>query len=324
MQWDYGKPARGESLDKVCFYENLTHLVDLVEPLWYDDYLERQHELQNLVLQKAEEMKPDLILFIPYTDQFSVNTLEQLKKRFSTYAWFGDDQWRFNSYSSKLAPHFTYVSTTDPWSVTKYKKLGITPIVTQWAAQKYSEDISPISCGESYQYEVSFVGGKNRYRTWFINELAKHGIQVECFGADWPNGRVSYLEMEQIFRKSKINLNISNSIGQDTKFILSSLRNLTKCYRAKKTSEQIKARNFEIPLAGGFQLSNYVLGLERYLNVGQEVAVYTSTDECVQQIQYYLENEDLRQQITVAGHERTKAEHTYTNRLAHILGEIWD
>ena len=60
--------------------------------------------------------------------------------------------------------------------------------------------------------------------------------------------------------------------------------------------EQIKARNFEIPLAGGFQLSNYVPGLEKYLKIGDEIAVYNTPEECAQQVEYYLANDEIRRE----------------------------
>lgn len=90
-----------------------------------------------------------------------------------------------------------------------------------------------------------------------------------------------------------------------------------------KRAEQINARNFEIPLAGGFQLSNYVPGLEKYLKVGEEILAYNTPEECVQQVEYYLENEELRREIISKRHERTKKEHMYLYRLETILEEIW-
>jgi len=156
-----------------------------------------------------------------------------------------------------------------------------------------------------------------------IKRLAHSGINVECFGAGWPNGRVSFERMEQIFRKSRINLNISNSINHDIRFVLSSARSLASYFRSAKRAEQVKARNFEIPLAGGFQLSNYVLGLERHLTIGKEIAIYITPEDCAQLIAYYLENNDSRMDMLLRGHERAKNEHTYLHRLNAILMEIW-
>ncbi|MES2964626.1 MAG: glycosyltransferase, partial [Bdellovibrionota bacterium] len=166
-------------------------------------------------------------------------------------------------------------------------------------------------------------GSANEVRTWFVKELAKRGIEVDCFGAGWPNGRIDAKKMNHIFAHSRINLNLSNSVPQDVGFVLRSPRNLARWFVSKKQSEQVKARNFEIPLMGGFQLSKYALGLERHLEIGKEVAVFNSVDECAKQIAYYLGNENERREIAARGADRCRREHTYIPRLEKILGEVW-
>lgn len=324
LQWDYGQQSRGPSCDKLWFFDSLEKLCQSVVPFWYDQYLSDPATLQEDLLAIAAEVKPDLIFFLPFQEQFSFATLDRLKELTTTVAWFGDDTWRFDSFSSRYAPHFSRVATADLMSISKYRRIGVDAILTEWAAATpISERIGPLDPSESYEYDVSFVGGKNKFRAWFLAQMAKQGIKIECFGAGWPNGRLSFAEMEQVFRKSKINLNISNSINHDIRFVLSSPRNLLNYLRTPKRAEQVKARNFEIPLAGGFQVSNYVLGLERHFEIGKEIAVYNTPEECVQQIRFFLENDDARQEVLGRSHERAIKEHTYINRLNNILQNIW-
>ena len=68
MQWDYGKISRGESAEKRWFFENLILLVNRVEVFWIDDFMDKKEILQGTVLKVAEEVNPDLIMFIPYVD----------------------------------------------------------------------------------------------------------------------------------------------------------------------------------------------------------------------------------------------------------------
>jgi len=322
MRWDYGDKSRGLSGDVSCFYNNFAALTEQTEPFWYDAYFNDLPGLQRALLEKAEVFNPDLIFFLPYTDQFHPETLDKLKAKWPTCAWFGDDTWRFENYSSKMAPHYSYAATTDPFSVDKYRKIGVVPILTQWAAQP-SAGASVLYVPGAYEYGVSFVGGYNKFRAWFVSRLNTLGIDVKCFGYGWPAGKVSFEEMETIFRKSRINLNLSNSINRDIRFVLSGWRNLAAYLHSPKRAEQIKARNFEIPLAGGFQLTNYVPGLERYLRIGEEVAVYSSPEECALQISHYLSHKDERTRIARAGHQRAMGEHTYFHRLSRLLGDIW-
>ena len=323
MQWDYGIKERGLSCDKLWFHDNFCKLASNVESFWYDEYISDIPRLQKDLIAKAEEFKPNLIFFIPYTNQFTTKTLDYLKDKWTTCAWFGDDTWRFDSYSSSLAKHFSHICTTDIFRVQDYRKLGIEPIVTQWAAQSHGKQVFDFDKSE-YKYNVSFIGGYNEVRGWFVNLLKKKGIDVECFGIGWKNGKVGFEEMENIYKESRINLNLSNSVTSDIRYIFSGIRSFARYFISKKKAEQIKARNFEIPLAGGFQLTNYVASIEKYFKIGEEVAVFSSPEECAQQIKYYLSNESERKSVLIAGHQRVKKEHTYLHRLNKVLELIWE
>lgn len=323
MKWDYCDPARGPSPEKAWFYDNLKKLAPASDVFYYDEFIKDLPLLRRKLLEKAEAFAPDLIFFVPYTDQFDPDFLDALKARWPTCAWFGDDTWRFKDYSSKLAPHVTYPLTTDAFCVKKYRELGVEPISTQWAGHKFGPDKPPLVSSDDFKYQISFVGSRNYSRDWFIWELGKRGVKVHCFGQGWPNGRLANEEVELVFNSSRINLNLSNSVSRDVRCVMRSAKNFLRYLRGRKTAEQIKARNFEIPLAGGFQLSNYVIGLEVYLDIGREVAVFTAPEDCAELIQYYLSNERLRYEISAAGYERAKREHTYLARIESVLSRIW-
>ncbi|MBU2530930.1 MAG: hypothetical protein KKD35_07835, partial [Elusimicrobia bacterium] len=159
MKWDYCDEKRGFSYEKHCFFDNFSKLVDRVEPFWYDEYINNIPKLRRELLKKCEEVNPDLIFFIPYSNQFDTKTLDVLKKNWKTCVWFGDDTWRFESFSSKLAKSFSYICTTDIFRMQDYRKLGVEPILTQWGAQSL-QNLEKIPLDIEYEYEVSFVGAK--------------------------------------------------------------------------------------------------------------------------------------------------------------------
>ena len=203
----------------------------------------------------------------------------------------------------------------------KYRNIGYKNVIlSQWASFAFDKNIN--SGTVKYKYDVSFVGGINSYRKWLINQLKKAGIKVECFGIGWGNGRVTFDEMGEIFKTSKINLNISNSANYDMRYVFSSLRSIKIFLKSKKRIEQIKARNFEIPAFGGFQLTNYIPFLEDYLDIGKETAIYTSIEELLSQVKYYLENESNRKKIMINGYKRSCKEHTYFHKLKKIFKEL--
>lgn len=346
LKYDYGIKNRGlNHIGQDGFIKSFQKLGYELDTFYYDEYLKQKNQLQENVIKKAKEYKPDIIFFQLFTDQFQIETLDYLKSKHITIAWFGDDNWRFDIYSQYLANHFSWCITTDIFSISKYRSIGQKNVIlSQWAA---IDSHAIPQKRKQYKYNVSFVGAISPYRVWFLDTLKKRGIDVSVFGIGWPNGQVSSTEMNEIFMNSKINLNISNSESFDLRYILHipirfsdlfsrnpkinikklapKIREIKKIItkgRGVKNSESIKARNFEIPYFGGFQLSYYFHGIEDYFTVGKEIACYGNIDELEILIQYYLKNEDLREKIALRAHKRALKEHGYKTRIKSILNQI--
>jgi spore maturation protein CgeB len=191
-------------------------------------------------------------------------------------------------------------------------------IRAQWAAIDDERDFSV----KAYKYDVSFVGGFNQYRSWFVKVLRKKGINVKCYGNGWPDGPISNDQMIELFQTSKISLNISNSACYDIRYLLSHPKNILHTLHTTKQSSQIKARNFEINYYGGFQLTDYAPTIEEYYDIGKEIACYISPDEAADQIKYYLENDEEREAIKLQGQKKAKLGYTYTGQMRKVLSRI--
>ncbi|GEM_PF-707748 len=318
---DYGDPKRGPSYEYNYFFKTLSDIAQDVRLFDFGPYLQNTDQLQTDILRAAEEYNPDLIFFTLYQDQFSFKTLDKLKGKYLTLNWFCDDQWRFDDFSSRYCHHFSYVVTTDPFALQKYERVGYrNAILSQWATREYRPnfDVNRVE----YLYDVTFVGGINPFREWFVSQLQKRGVAIQAFGSGWPNGRISYDQMNDIFQQSRINLNISNSKNFDLRFVTSSWKNFQSFRSTPKNKEQMKGRHFEIPAFGGFQLSNYVEFLEDHFVIGEEIAVYNTIDDLIDKIRYYLNDEELRRGLTVAGYERARTEHLYSHRFLKLWEEI--
>lgn len=315
--FEYSKKENGESLNKKAFFNNFEDLGYKVFPIWYDD---NHGKLQEEIINKANEIKPDIVFFILQSNQVEQKTLKKLRDDgHFTVNWFGDDQWRFEDFSIHFANNFNVCITTDKFSVDKYKAIGQSNIIrSQWASLESTIEYNEIS----YKYDVSFIGGANPFRIWFVNELNKRGIKVHCFGDRWENGRVSYLEMENIFATSKINLNISNSTQYDIRYLLSNPRNILNTLRSSKNKSQTKARIFEIPVQGGFELTEYVPSLEDYFDIGNEISCYRDIDEAELLIRYYLTHDEERENIKINGIRKSRKEHTFKNRIIEFMKEV--
>ena len=322
LKYSYGEKELGESINEAAHSDVLKSLNYKVENLWIDEYTPGE-ELQRVILNKAKEFQPDVIFFKIFRHEIQIETLLELGKNFFIFNWFGDDQWRFGDFTSKYANYFDACITTDKFSIEKYRDIGQKNVIKSQHAS--FEDFTPCQ-NIVYKYDVSFVGGRSSFREWFVRKLKKQGIHVHCFGSGWEQGRVTYEEMREIFLTSKINLNISNSISYDLRYLMSSPKAILDVIRAMilggKDSSQVKARIFEIPVRGGFEITEYMPSLDDYFHIGRDLVCYGSVDEAETLIRYYLKDSNKREKIKERLVERSRGEHTYKIRMLDAMQEI--
>jgi spore maturation protein CgeB len=342
FKYDYGLKSRGESLELRAFYPAILNNSTECHSFWLEEhgFPNDINSLQNSLINFADNVQPDLIFFVLMKDEIKAKTISYLSSRYKTLNWFCDDQWRFESFTKQIAPCFSYCVTVDKYCIPQYNKIGINPILSQWAAFDYLPGLNFEF--ENYNADISFIGSKNLTREWVIGELAKRKVFVNCYGAGWKQGKISYEDMKLIFLKSKINLNLSNSVPKEIGFLLfilkrvfsivlnpfgpisekiDFLKHLKSIIFSHKQIEQIKARNFEIPGFGGFQISKFALQLEDYFENGKEIVLFSDIDELTQLIRFYLENDRLRQVIRSNGYFKS-ANQSYSDRISLIFNAI--
>jgi spore maturation protein CgeB len=348
LRYDYGVRERGDSLEKQCFVPALAAAGAEIHPLWLEDhgYPDDIEGLQRAIESEARRCDPDLIFFILMRNEVTLDTLERLGQRYRTCNWFSDDQWRFQSFTRTVAPKLTFSVTVDKYSLPLYSAIGCRNVIlSQWG----SVEPPPASpSGPNDEYDVSFVGSRNLVREWYVEELARGGITVSCFGSGWPNGRVSVSQAAAICRHSKISLNLSNSQPRDPAFrhflwtrarqalagradgpggyldkVRGTLGPFVRGPQMEKRMEQIKQRNFEIPAWGGFQVSQFALQIDDYFVPGKEIVLFSTVSELVTVVRYFLQNSDEREAIRAAGQVRASSE-SLTSRMSAILQRISD
>ncbi len=137
------------------------------------------------------------------------------------------------------------------------------------------------------------------WRTRFLYALDEAGMTLALWGNFWskhPDFKIMdrgpvdrQTEAVHCFNQCKINL----SINQET---------------------SMHQRPVECLLSGGFCLVATPKTdhdpIKNYYEIGKEIDVFSTTDECVDKCRYYLEHEDERVAIAKAGREKTLKYHT--------------
>jgi spore maturation protein CgeB len=178
-------------------------------------------------------------------------------------------------------------------------------VLTQWAAnpEKLACPIPAAQC----RWPVTFLGMAYGNRPKWIARLKQRGIDVNCFGYGWENGAVDADDIPHIARNSVISLNFG-----DSDWVLKGM--------LPRRNRQVKARIFEVPGYGGFLLSQPAENLSRYYRIGEEIVLFENIQDLIEKITHFLTHPHLRDEIARAAHARTRAEHTYDQRLSSLLG----
>ena len=297
---NYGDPKRGDSPEYNSFvpaFERLGHTVRHFES-WNRLSYPTLAPLNQALLDEVEAFRPDVIFTAQILTEIWIETWETIKARgdVATIALATDDSWKYREVSRFIGPAFHAMATLYEYVIPRYHADGVPHVLlTQMGAP--SSWLRPPTPAAQCRYSVSFVGMAHGNRPQLVAQLRQSGIEVSCFGYGWDSGPVASEDIPRIVNNSVISLNFANS----------------------KTHNQIKARLFEVPGAGGFLLTEHADGIERFYVADQEIAVYSRFDELVAKIKYYLDHLDQRDAIAQAGYERTVREHTYERRVSKII-----
>lgn len=299
----YGDRSRGLGTEYAAFIpalKNLGHDVrhfDIWDRALFNDFAELNLDL----LKTVQDIQPDVLLTVPMHYEIWLETLGAIRSgsRTITVCWTTDDSWKYREFSRFIGNAYHFITTTYPEILKKYKRDGTQQVMlTQWAAnsQFLQEPMKARQC----TYPVTFVGAAHGDRKKRIKLLKKAGIDVRCFGYGWPEGSVSGNDVPRIFRDSVISLNFSNARGIN----------------------QIKARTFEVPGAGGFLLTENAANLEKFYTPGKEIDVFSNYADLIDKINFYLTHQEKRDELARAGFIRTAEDHTYENRFRKIFETI--
>ncbi|MBR4207308.1 MAG: DUF3880 domain-containing protein [Lachnospiraceae bacterium] len=128
-------------------------------------------------------------------------------------------------------------------------------------------------------------------------ELTEACKKKNATGLRVHGGVKTLTEMPLVFNGSRINLNIT----------------------MRPISTGLSLRVFDICACGGFLMCNYQEELPEMFEPGVEAEFFTSAEELLDKISWYLEHEDERKSIALKGYERVKKEHSWKLRVASLI-----
>lgn len=167
---------------------------------------------------------------------------------------------------------------------------------------------------DTYKHEVIFVGSRGyhpewQYRPQLIDWLKSTYGQDRFthIGGDGQIPTTRGQALNTLYADSKIAIGDSLCIGFDYPYYWSD-------------------RVYETLGRGGFMIHPYITGMEQHFEDGKHLVFYKfgDFDDLKNKIDYYLEHDDEREAIRLAGHEHVKQNHTYKQRWEAIIKEVSD
>lgn len=158
-------------------------------------------------------------------------------------------------------------------------------------------------------FAALFISQKiaNMERERLLTGLAEY-FKIQLYSTDTLDynniincGAVSYgEEMYRIFNGSRININMS-----------------LRCIESG-----INLRIMDILSAGGFCITNYQAEIEEHFEIGTDLAVYENEQDLIEKVAYYLEHEDIREEIAHSGRKKIEEKYNYQKKVKKMMDAV--
>ncbi len=278
------------------------------------------------------KQKPIDVFFSYFSSAYcSRELIEEIKGMgIITINWFCNASYQFYLIRD-LAPAYDFCLVPEKFMMESYKKIGANPIYCQEAANPKIYKFLDLP----YKNEVSFVGGRYADRYTYIKAIYDAKFKLKVWGENWrkEEGRVRHLlrygyhlmgkgnylpnkilcgfadddQMIDAFNTSKINLGFS-MCGET--------------HLSSNPVKQVRLRDFEVPMSGGFYLTEYNEELKEFFEEDEEIVFFKDKEECLDKIKYYLNHDMLREKIRMSGYIRAQRDHTWQKRLGTVFNMI--
>lgn len=238
----------------------------------------RLHALYKKLQTKAED-KDVLVLF--NGSNLHPNYLEKLNT-FNAYMCF-DDPESSNNLSKPVSKFFDAcfvgnIACLEQYHAWKCKNVFFRPL-GYFASHVYSNCLTEnIIVRRNNDIDVClFCERQSAWRKNRLGFLEKIIPNFHARGKGWDSGWATHAEMLDVYSRSKIGLNLHNSVGP------------------------VNMRTYLLPANGIMQICDNKYFLGHIYELGKEVVGYCDVEEVPELVNYYLSNENERKRIAITG-----------------------
>ncbi len=210
----------------------------------------------------------------------------------------------------------TFIGTPTPYRVKMLSLLNSfsIPLVIYGKYWQEKDIVSPVRDLEKTLHDIWYYGNvrlRGEGLAALFDAFKRRFNRDEITQASIPDHLIqTFLPSDVIpslLNQSKINLGFTRIIGDNP-------------YR--KGSHQMRLRDFEVPLTGGFYLVEKAPGYEEFFMLDKEVVTWETPADLKDKIFYYLKHDAEREAIAKEGQKRALAHHTWEHRFNMLFQEL--
>jgi spore maturation protein CgeB len=276
----------------------------------------RYRSFNRELLRCAAAFRPSLLVVVK-GQYISPRTLRQIKASTGavTINYATDDPFNpRNSTDDLIAsiPHYDIYASTKRAIIPDIRKTGCTTVM--YVPFGYKPDVHfPDQSATSaerkkYDADVVFIGGADVDRVPYFQRIVKDSkARLALYGGYWHRQP----ELRYCAR--------GFVMGRAYRLALGCAKIAVGLVRSANRDDHAM-RSFEIPACGAFLLAERTEAHMELFSEGKEAAFFSSADELVDKVRYYLEHESERRRIATNGYRRViDGGNTYLDRLRQIV-----
>ncbi|HOD36084.1 MAG TPA: glycosyltransferase [Syntrophales bacterium] len=277
-----------------------------------------EKEILDIVIRE----KPDYV-FTLKGEKLSPALIESIKNSGSrTILWITTSL--LEDWMVPFARSQDFVVTTVENQLTYFREKGVKNIT--WIHQGFDPEFFGIEPGKigqekTFYADVAMIGSMGypiyKKRCELVMSLRRKDIDIKWWGPRlareirnipyflggvqraWAGKEVYMRDFADVIRHTRI------FIGQESDIPVG--------------ERYMSNRVFAVLGCGGFYLCRRTQGVESQFEVGKELQVFDDEGDLLEKIGYYLNHEEERQQIALAGHRKVLSHYTYKHQMEKIF-----
>ncbi|MCX7049701.1 MAG: glycosyltransferase [Candidatus Sumerlaeota bacterium] len=310
----YYSQSAGKSYEYVSFVEVPRGMGHCAHHYDYRLAAEAGREAMNdFFLSVVKNGGYDLVMVMTNTDQFLPEVLDEARRHTILMAWNCDDYWRWKDYSSRWAPHFSFMVTTSRSVYEENCSAYPNLLLSQWGCTGMRDGLNTPK-----DLDISFVGLAYGERLAQVQRLQRE-FGMSAYGR-YVTPPPTFKRRIQLALAKRLGITWSDeSLELPDQDAVKAVWNRSRiCFTPLEdihgSVRQIKARVFDMGLSGAVMLCSKNPGLHEFYEPGKEFVEFETMDECAEKARHLLSHEAERAAIARAYYDRTRSEHLWTAR----------